>query len=198
MLQAEDYGVKLGKVTLSIDPATKTIISSDAALLDVVGAPIDPEVAALVAQAKANADELGKQPLGSITADIKRAVTPTGAEDRGSESVLGNFVADVQLAGTNDPGRGGAQIAFMNPGGLRADLLYAPDGVVTYSEAFSVQPFANDVVTQDLHGRADQAGAGGAVAAGRRVAAEAAPGVSQGLHLHLPAGQPGRATDHGR
>ncbi len=152
VVQAEDYGVKLGKVTLSIDPATKTVVSSDAALLDVTGAPSDPEVAALVAQAKANADVLGQEPLGSITADIKRAVTPAGAEDRGSESVLGNFVADVQLAGTSAPGRGGAQIAFMNPGGLRADLLYAPDGVITYAEAFSVQPFSNDVVTKSYTG----------------------------------------------
>ncbi|MBB4909709.1 ExeM/NucH family extracellular endonuclease [Actinophytocola algeriensis] len=152
VIQAEDYGVKLGKATLSIDPATKTVISSDAALLDVTGAPSDPEVAALVAQAKANAEELGKEPLGSITADIKRAFTQAGAEDRGAESVLGNFVADVQLAGTKDAGRGGAQIAFMNPGGLRSDLLYAPDGVVTYSEAFSVQPFSNDVVTKSYTG----------------------------------------------
>jgi 5'-nucleotidase len=152
VIQAEDYGTKLGKATLSIDPATKTVIASDAALLDVTGAPSDPEVAALVAQAKANSEELGKQPLGSITADIKRAYSATGAEDRGSESVLGNLVADVQLAGTKDAGRGGAQIAFMNPGGLRADLVHAPDGVVTYSEAFSVQPFANDVVTKSFTG----------------------------------------------
>ncbi|MFL6124371.1 ExeM/NucH family extracellular endonuclease [Actinophytocola sp.] len=152
VVQAEDYGVKLGKVTLSIDPATKRVITSDAALLNVEGVTPDPAVADLVARAKANSAELGKQPLGSITADIRRAVTSTGAEDRGSESVLGNFVADVQLAGTQDPGRGGAQIAFMNPGGLRADLLYAPDGVVTYAEAFSVQPFANDVVTKTYTG----------------------------------------------
>ncbi|MDQ3790081.1 MAG: ExeM/NucH family extracellular endonuclease, partial [Actinomycetota bacterium] len=152
VLQAEDYGVKLGKVTLSIDPATKTVVSSNAELLNVTGAPSNPEVADLVARAKANAAELGKQPLGKITADIKRAYSSTGAEDRGSESVLGNFIADVQLAGTKDQGRGGAQIAFMNPGGLRADLLYAPDGVVTYAEAFAVQPFANDVVTKTYTG----------------------------------------------
>ncbi|HEX6360528.1 ExeM/NucH family extracellular endonuclease [Actinophytocola sp.] len=152
VLQAEDYGEKLGKVSLSVDPVTKTIVASDAALLDVVGAPSDPEVAALVAQAKANSEELGKQPLGSITGDVRRAYTASGTEDRGSESVLGNFVADVQLAGTRDPGRGGAQIAFMNPGGLRADLMYAPDGVVTYAEAFAVQPFANDVVTKTYTG----------------------------------------------
>jgi 5'-nucleotidase len=152
VVQAEDYGEKLGKVTLSYDPVAGAIVSSTAALLPVVGAPSDPEVAALVAQAKANAQTLGQQPLGSITADVKRAVTATGTEDRGSESVLGNFIADVQLAGTRDPGRGGAQIAFMNPGGLRSDLLYAPDGVVTYAEAFAVQPFANDVVTKTYTG----------------------------------------------
>ncbi|HYQ64952.1 ExeM/NucH family extracellular endonuclease [Actinophytocola sp.] len=152
VVQAEDYGMKLSKVTLSVDPTTKQVLGSDATLLDVVGAPSDPAVADVVARAKANANELGKQPLGSITGDIRRAVTSTGAEDRGSESVLGNFIADVQLAGTRDAGRGGAQIALMNPGGLRADLLYAPDGVVTYSEAFSVQPFANDVVTRTYTG----------------------------------------------
>lgn len=152
VLQAEEYGRKLGQVTLTVDPTSKSIISADAALLDVVGAPADPEVAALVAQAKANADVLGQQPLGEITADIKRASTPSGNEDRGAESVLGNFVADVQLAGTSAPGRGGAQLALMNPGGLRADLLFGADGVITYAEAFAVQPFANDVVTKSFTG----------------------------------------------
>jgi 5'-nucleotidase len=147
VVQAQEYGRKLGQATLSFDPASGSIVDTGAALLDVVGAPADPEVAALVAQAKANADVLGQRPLGSITADAKRATTPSGGEDRGSESVLGNFIADVQLAGTAAPGRGGAQIAFMNPGGLRADLLYGTDGVITYGEAFSVQPFANDVAT---------------------------------------------------
>ncbi len=147
VLEAQEYGRKLGQVTLSVDPSTGSIVDTSAALIDVVGAPADPEIAALVAAAKANADVLGQQPLGSITADAKRATTPSGTEDRGSESVLGNLIADVQLAGTAAPGRGGAQIAFMNPGGLRADLLRGTDGVITYAEAFSVQPFANDVAT---------------------------------------------------
>ncbi|MDW5325667.1 ExeM/NucH family extracellular endonuclease [Plantactinospora sp. KLBMP9567] len=147
IVQAEDYGKRLGKVDLTFDPATGTVTAADAALVDVVGAPQHPGVAEIVAAAKTRAQELGQRPLGSITADIRRAYNEAGNEDRGKESVLGNFVADVQLAGTSAAGRGGAQIAFMNPGGLRADLLYAPDGVVTYAEAFSVQPFANDVVT---------------------------------------------------
>ncbi|MGI5212850.1 ExeM/NucH family extracellular endonuclease [Plantactinospora sp. CA-290183] len=152
VVQAEDYGKRLGRVNLTFDPASGEVTAAEASLVDVVGAPQDPAVAQIVADAKVRAEELGKQPLGSITADIRRAYNEAGNEDRGAESVLGNFVADVQLAGTADPGRGGAQIAFMNPGGLRADLLYAPDGVVTYGEAFAVQPFANDVVTKTYTG----------------------------------------------
>ncbi|WP_240956514.1 ExeM/NucH family extracellular endonuclease [Micromonospora sp. HNM0581] len=151
IVQAEDYGKRLGRVTLTFDPAAGVITSVDASLVDVVGAPQDPAVAEIVATAKVRAQELGQRELGQITADIRRAYTD-GNEDRGKESALGNLVADVQLAGTSDAGRGGAQIAFMNPGGLRSDLVYAPDGTVTYAEAFAVQPFANDVVTRTYTG----------------------------------------------
>ncbi|GIJ29618.1 multifunctional nuclease/2',3'-cyclic-nucleotide 2'-phosphodiesterase/5'-nucleotidase/3'-nucleotidase [Micromonospora qiuiae] len=151
VVQAEDYGKRLGKVTLTYDPESGSVTNADASLVDVVGAPQDPAVAEIVAAAKVRAEELGKQKLGEITADIRRAYTD-GNEDRGKESALGNFIADVQLAGTADAGRGGAQIAFMNPGGLRADLLYRTDGTVTYADAFAVQPFANDVVTKTYTG----------------------------------------------
>jgi 5'-nucleotidase len=151
VVQAEDYGKRLGRVTLTVDPTSGAVSNSTAELVDVVGAPQDPAVAALVADAKARADVLGQRKLGEITADITRAYTD-GNEDRGRESVLGNFIADVQLAGTREAGRGGAQIAFMNPGGLRADLRYGTDGTVTYAHAFAVQPFANDVVTKTYTG----------------------------------------------
>jgi 5'-nucleotidase len=151
VVQAEDYGKKLGRAVLTYDPATRSVTTSTAELLPVTGYPADARVAEIVAAAKTNAAELGKRPLGKITADILRAYT-NGAEDRGKESVLGNFIADVQLDRTSAPGRGGAQIAFMNPGGLRADLRFAGDGTITYADAFAVQPFANDVVTQTLTG----------------------------------------------
>ena len=49
------------------------------------------------------------------------------------------------------------QIAFMNPGGIRATLTYAQsksegDGVVTYEEAFTAQPFNNYLVSLTLTG----------------------------------------------
>ena len=66
--------------------------------------------------------------LGSATADFCRAVArtrsgpPSFPENRGGESTLGNFVADVQLLGAHAGRHARVEIAFMNPGGLRADL----------------------------------------------------------------------------
>jgi 5'-nucleotidase len=68
------------------------------------------------------------------------------------ESPLGNVIADAQLAATDDAT--GAVAAFMNPGGIRADLNAGATGPaeVTYGEAFTVQPFGNSLVTMDLTG----------------------------------------------
>jgi 5'-nucleotidase len=63
------------------------------------------------------------------------------------ESALGNLIADAQLAATDN--EAGAVAAFMNPGGVRADLDAGP---ITYEEAFTVQPFANNLVTLNLSG----------------------------------------------
>jgi len=52
----------------------------------------------------------------------------------------------------------GAQVGLHNPGGTRADLLFAssgtgdPAGNVTYKEAANVQPFTNTLVTLNLTG----------------------------------------------
>src|SRR3954453_427008 len=94
---------------------------------------------------------LRRTPVGRISGDITR-----DADDSG-ENAAGNLIADAQLADTDDAGRGGAVAALMNPGGVRADFLYQPSGsegpgVVTYEEAFTVQPFNNIVATQTFTG----------------------------------------------
>ena len=94
------------------------------------------------------ADQVGNEPIGKVTEDITRAFT-AGDEDRGKESGASNLIADAQLAATEV---NGAQIAFMNPGGVRADFEYAPDGVITYAEAFTIQPFGNLLVTMPMTG----------------------------------------------
>ena len=157
VVQAGQYGENLAHVQLVVDPATGQVLSNSAEIVPLAGAfPADPEVAAIVADAVAVADELGSVSLGSITDDLMRARQSNGTtENRGGESTLGNLVADVQLWATAELG---TQIAFMNPGGLRTDILYAssgandPDGNVTYKEAANVQPFANTLVTMTLTG----------------------------------------------
>ncbi|MEH1017447.1 bifunctional UDP-sugar hydrolase/5'-nucleotidase [Micromonospora sp. CPCC 206060] len=151
VMQTGRYGDALDQVKLTI--AGGKVTAAEGAVLPIKGYPEDPAVAKLVADAKAEADIQGKVKIGEITADIKRAVAADGAEDRGNESVLGNFIADVQLEATKATNRGGAQIAFMNPGGLRADLIKRPDGSVTFADAAAVQPFANDLITRSYTGK---------------------------------------------
>jgi len=102
-----------------------------------VGLTPDPEVAALVAQADARVEPLVARVVGLAQGDINRSETPAG------ESALGNLIADAQRVATD------AQISFMNPGGIRADLA---GGEVTWGELFAIQPFANDLVAMDLTG----------------------------------------------
>jgi 5'-nucleotidase len=114
--------------------------------------PKDAAITSLIGRYNALAAPIANRPIGNITADILRA------SDASLEQSLGNVIADAQLAATAGSGVGEAVVTFMNPGGVRADLTYASsaagegDGVVTYGEAFTVQPFGNSLVTMTLSG----------------------------------------------
>lgn len=109
----------------------------------------DPAITGLIAKYNAAAAPIANRPVGRITADFLRINDPS------REQVLGNAISDAQLFASQ---AAGAQIAFMNPGGVRADLLFTGsaagegDGVVTYGELFSVQPFGNGLLTMTLSG----------------------------------------------
>ncbi|PPF89219.1 bifunctional metallophosphatase/5'-nucleotidase [Subtercola sp. Z020] len=161
VLQTGSYSMDLGHLALSVDPDTKELLSISSEVLPLTDAddddaplyPADPAVQSLVDKAVETADVLGSVETGTITADFNRARQSDGSENRGGESTLGNFVADVQLWSTEDAG---SEVAFMNPGGLRTDVSYAgagdADGSVSFKEAASVQPFANTLVTTTLTG----------------------------------------------
>ena len=157
VISSGQYGEAYSHTSISVDPKTGELLSISAEVKPLAGefAP-DPEVEAIVADAVAVAKVLGAVKVGEITASFNRAKqTAEGSENRGGESTLGNFVADVQLWATKDLG---SEIAFMNPGGLRANLTYESsgagdaDGNLTFAEAAAVQPFANTLVTTDLTG----------------------------------------------
>lgn len=109
------------------------------------------DMTALIARWNALAAPIANRPQGYISADID------GRGSTAPEKPLGNLIADAQLEGLAPADKGGAVVAFMNPGGIRADLVYKAtgsegDGVVTYGESFTVQPFTNMMNVVDLTG----------------------------------------------
>ncbi|WP_426184609.1 ExeM/NucH family extracellular endonuclease [Microbacterium sp. TWP3-1-2b2] len=157
VISAGQYGENFGLMNLQVDPETKELLSitNEIKPLTDKGTPLyeaDADVQKIVDAAKAEADVLGAESVGSITGDFSRARQTNGSENRGGESTIGNFVAEVHKWAT------GADIAIMNPGGIRANLSYAGtgeqdvDGNVTFREAATVQPFANTLVTLNLTG----------------------------------------------
>jgi len=156
---AYSYGRVVSEVNLVLDKRTndvrRDLSTAVNHLVDRTALTPDPAITAIVAKWQPLYNAAGSTPVGTITADIVRGGTPPGS-DRGVESPAGNLVADAQLWSTS---AAGAQIAFMNPGGVRSDLTYAQsqtppegDGVVTFGEAFTFQPFGNTLITYPMTG----------------------------------------------
>jgi len=150
---AASNGRVLTEVNLTIDKFSGEVIHAQAENHIVTrDVPPDPEMTALVDFYRELSAPLAGRVIGTITEDITRTANAAG------ESALGDVIADAQLFESAQPMYGSAQVAFMNPGGIRADLIYnqisagEQPGEVTYSEAFTVQPFYNYLVSMDLTG----------------------------------------------
>lgn len=106
-----------------------------------------PDMTELIGKWNTLAAPIGNRAIGYISADVPNT---------GTESPMGDLIADAQLAyGKSLDAE--TDLALMNPGGVRAGLTYAAkgsegDGVVTYAEGFTVQPFSNTVNLQDFTG----------------------------------------------
>lgn len=152
---ALSYGRVVTETHLPLSRKTKDVIRSKVTSENVIVDHDQKKAAdqtAVVEKWEELAAPISDEVIGSISSDITRS------ESRDTESSLGDLIADAQLATTTAEEDGGAQIAFMNPGGVRANLTYAGsdvgegDGNVTYGEAFTVQPFDNLLVSMDLTG----------------------------------------------
>jgi 5'-nucleotidase len=140
---AGNNGRLVTDIDLQLDRRTGDVIDSATRVDNVVVArtvPADPTQTALIARYREALGPIATEVVGEAATAIGR--TP----DAEGETPLGDLIADAQLADTLDEG---AVAALMNPGGVRADL---PAGPITYEEAFTVQPFANNLVTLDLTG----------------------------------------------
>lgn len=150
---AYSYGRLVTDIDLTLNRASGQVIAKSANNVIVTRTVTpDPAILALIARYQTVAAPLANRVIGTITADIIRTVNTAG------ESALGDVIADAQLHATRMPGYGDAVVAFMNPGGIRTDLIYSAaaggelPGEVTFGEAFSVQPFSNSLVTMSLTG----------------------------------------------
>jgi len=159
------YGRLVTDIDLTIDPVAGRVIAKQARnivvqsegftgsrgetpLTDAVPryAP-EPAVAALIDRYAKAAEPIAARPVGRLAGPALKTANEHG------EHVLGNLIADAQLAATKGPANGGARIALMNPGGVRADLVPASDGGISFGQLFAAQPFANMMMVKSLTGR---------------------------------------------
>lgn len=155
LTSAGDKGRLVTDIRLAIDPIANRVVAKSAANLIVQSQPFRggtgeianselfprfaprEDIAAYVAKYAAATREFSARPVGAISAP---------ASDR---FVVGQLIADAQLAAMQSAG---AQIAFMNRGGVRAALIPREDGMLTFGDIYAVQPFGNELVTGTLTG----------------------------------------------
>ncbi len=139
--QACSSGTAFADVDLVIDRTYKDVIAKRAEIVDTVadapGIVPDPVIQEMVER---YAQQVAPRVQQVIAIAADRLVRQ---QNEAGESPLGNLIADAQRW------RMGVPIAFMNPGGIRAEL---DAGEVTWGELYTVQPFNNYLVAMTLTG----------------------------------------------
>ncbi len=144
---AGSYGTLVTEIDLTLDRTTRKIVNKSAKNLIVKpDGPKDPLLTSLVDQYAKLSEPLENRIVARLRQEISGVTNPAG------ESTLGNLIADAHLFGTASPDKGGAVIAFNNPGSLRAPIIPNADGGVTYGALFKAQPFQNDLIVMNLTG----------------------------------------------
>jgi 5'-nucleotidase len=143
---ADKYGTVVSEIDITLDPKTGDVTQARAENLIVRTDRFAKDAAQtkLIGIYEQLAAPLAKRVVGRVSAPLSRDESPAG------EMPIGLVIADAQLAAT--AAEAGAQLALMNPGGVRANLNGDASGQVRYEDLFSVQPFYNNLVTITLTG----------------------------------------------
>ena len=150
---ASSFGRLITDIDLRIDQQTKDIVNATAHNVIVTrDVAKDAAETAIINKYDALSGPIANRVVGSQSADMTKTNNAAG------ESALGDVIADAQLASTSPTDFGGAVVAFMNPGGIRADLpcsqpcTAASPAPVTYNQLFTVQPFNNVMTVKTMTG----------------------------------------------
>jgi 5'-nucleotidase len=150
---AASYGRVLTDIDLQLDPRTHDVAAVSAVnrlvVRDDPAVPVDAGVRDIVQGYAALAAPIAERVVAQLAQPL-----PNDAGD-GGQAPAGSLIADAQLHATQAPAAGAAQMAFMNPGGVRAAGFVPPAGAgapftLTWGAAFTVQPFGNSLVTMTL------------------------------------------------
>jgi 5'-nucleotidase len=137
---ASSFGRLVTDIDFTLDRRTKDVENVRANNVIVTRDVTALDVQALIDRYTTLVAPIRDRVIGNLSAPLTRDADASG------ENAAGNFVADAQLFDSTGEG---AVAAFMNPGGVRADIDAGP---VTYGEAFAMQPFGNNLTTITLTG----------------------------------------------
>ncbi|HEX8604495.1 MAG TPA: bifunctional metallophosphatase/5'-nucleotidase [Pseudoduganella sp.] len=144
--QAQMGGHMLSRIKLVVDRATGNVVDVDArnVVIEQGAYPAEPKAAAWLAGLRERSNSELARPVARIAVPAV-----TRSDDEAGESALGNLVADAALMAGKPFG---AQIAFMNRGGIRQNLEAGAGNVVSKGQALATLPFGNTLVVMDLTG----------------------------------------------
>jgi 5'-nucleotidase len=157
--QAGNYGRVLTNIDLSIDNATGDVTNAiyHNTVVDRTDVTITPDatIAGIVSAYNTNISPVANQVVATLTGPVLNSELPAVSPATGTtgEKPAGDLIADSMLAATSPVAFGGAQIAFTNSGGVRADYINSAGTYpynLTYGNAFTVQPFGNNMVTMTI------------------------------------------------
>lgn len=136
--QGASFGRLMTHLTLTIDTRKHQLldVKAENLVVDPQRYGATPEIATLQKEVETRSQAQLGQPVARLGArQVQRETNDAG------ESAMGDLIADAQLAATRALG---AQVALMNLGGMRTDLvLEEGQDKVDYGQVASVQPFNN-------------------------------------------------------
>ena len=148
---AGSFGRLFTRMNLTVNRDTGAIVILSAKNIVVTrDVPKDPVQTAILERFRPGMARVANRIVGSVSGEIGHVANEAG------ESALGDVIADAQLASVSAPDKGGAVMAFINEGGIRASIPgpAGPNGPrqVSFGDLYKLLPFANQVTVLTMTG----------------------------------------------
>ncbi|MRV75221.1 bifunctional metallophosphatase/5'-nucleotidase [Duganella sp. FT92W] len=145
--QAEMGGHVMSRIAIDIDRATGRVVGERASNVVLEQGTFQPDVAmeSFLQSVRARSDQALARPVARLAVDTLERPT----DDYVDESALGDLIADSMLYGARSYG---AQIAFMNRGGIRTSLRTGAGNVANLGHLQAVLPFGNTLEIVNMTG----------------------------------------------